>query len=405
MKKFTKIISVVLIISAMLMTTFMPAFAAFPEDSEATIWVEKEQQEDPDIYKITFCVEANYPVSVIDARVYWPTAEFKLIRKTGERDSSVTTRNALNYLNGLLDEEEYDTTDYEEGYVLGPGAFDKTVIINVDAKYFSDAVPQDTYSALQMLAIVGNENHYYYDTSRWGNEVLEFYIQKLDGAPDDAINHVDVRPDAKAYEICWTSKDKADTEVATEMWHSAGNVKDFAKINYGKTAEATGPKVERSKAEIKMTPTGDGRTVEDDFQFRVVSKISDADWKAYLSNTGSSEDKNCLTQLGFVAYKGTENFDMALAQAAAKAGETQGEYEVATTNYVKYTDGSDAEFAARIDTTKTTCADATYIAFIQYKDADGTEQYAFYDAEYTALIKTNYDLLVSQYLGQFPFVG
>ena len=402
MKKFTKIISVVLIVVAMLMVTFMPAFALF-ESGNAYIWLEKEQtNSDPDIYKITMHLEADYTVPVGDFRVYWPSNEWKLIRNTGAAGTSATARNAVNYLGSFADEEEYDS-DGPDGYVVGPGAANKSVVVNVNDQYFSETVPKDSYGAIQIVWLTANESHYYYDSSRWGNEVAEFYVQKLDGAPDDAIDHVAIREDVMAYEFNYRTMATGDS-IAKES-KPAQQVSPFAQpytVHYNVNPNAAaGPKVEREKGQIKMTVTGD-RTVADEFQFRVLSKISDADWKAYLANTGSSEDNNCLTKLGFVAYKGTEDFDMAQAQAAAKAGETQGNYYVATTNYVKHADGSDAEFAARIDTSKDTCEDATYIAFIQYKDADGMEQYAFYDAEYTALIKTSYDSLVSQYLAQFP---
>ena len=172
-------------------------------------------------------------------------------------------------------------------------------------------------------------------------------------------------------------------------------------------AHADGPVVEKSKAQVKMTRTS-ATTVAERFQFRVISKISDADWNAYFANTGSNDpqaaQKNAITELGFVVYKGIQGFDMETAQAAAKAGHDQGDYTVATTNYIRHIDGSDAEFAARIEITSLASnSDVTYIAFVKYLDADGKEAYAFYETAGTALLSANYDNIVSAYLAAFPF--
>ena len=414
MKKFTKIISVVLVIAAMLMTTLLPVFAAFPDDAVAYFWITKERSEEYSdgehtIYKVTMHLQANYPVSIGDLRVYWPKDEFTLLENEPDPEWPCDDASmAFNYLGAMADNTRYrrgsGRPEINDGNILGgssaygPGQSDLTPVYPINAKNYNDAVPQSVYTGIQLAWIMGNSNHYYYDSSVWGDEVAEFYLLQHG---DASIDDVQTKEAAPLHEVCWSGLDANDTEPSPESMAAKGHGTLFKTLIFGEPSTTTsGPKVEREKGQIKMTATGDG-TVADEFQFRVLSKISDADWKTYLANTGSSEDNNCLTKLGFVAYKGTEDFDMAQAQAAAKAGETQGNYYVATTNYVKHTDGSDAEFAARIDTSKTTCDDATYIAFIQYKDADGTEQYAFYDAEYTALIKTNYDLLVSQYLGQF----
>ena len=409
MKKFTKVISVVLIVAAMLMTTLLPAFAVFPEDSTAYYWITKERSEEYSdgehtIYKITMHLDANYPVAVGDLRVYWPKGEFTLLEN--EPDPTWPCEEgsmAFAYPKGCA---FADNTRYREGVTYsssayGPGKSTLIPMYPVTAKYFNEAVPQAEYDALQLAWQGGTTNHFLYDSSRWGDVVADFYLLQNG---DASIEDVQTRQDATACEISYCINLSTQLPSPEQAGANSPKLSDFTHIIFGEPPVVSGPKVEREKGQIKMTVTGD-RTVADEFQFRVLSKISDADWKAYLANTGSSEDNNCLTKLGFVAYKGTEDFDMAQAQAAAKAGETQGNYYVATTNYVKHADGSDAEFAARIDTTKDSCADATYIAFIQYKDADGTEQYAFYDAEYTALIKTNYELLVSQYLGQFGAKG
>lgn len=166
----------------------------------------------------------------------------------------------------------------------------------------------------------------------------------------------------------------------------------------------TGPAVAKSKAEVKMTPNSP-TTVEDAFQFRVTSVITDADWDTYFANTAAGGN-NAITKLGFVAYKGTDGFDLETAKSVAKGGTVAG-YDKAETTYVqKADDSSDAYFGAIIQITSAeTRSDATYIAYVEYTDAEGATQYAFYDAAQTALLDTNYQTIVDSYLDAYPFAG
>lgn len=168
--------------------------------------------------------------------------------------------------------------------------------------------------------------------------------------------------------------------------------------------EPAGPAVAKAKSQVKMTPTS-ATTVADEFQFRVTSVITDADWDTYFANTAAGGN-NAITKVGFVAYKGTDGFDMETAKSVAKGGSAAG-YDVATTDYIqKADDSSDAYFGAVINITSAeTRSDATYVAFVEYTDAEGATQYAFYDAAGTALLNTNYDTIVSDYLEAFPFAG
>lgn len=167
----------------------------------------------------------------------------------------------------------------------------------------------------------------------------------------------------------------------------------------------TGPVVAKSKSEVKMTPNS-ATTVEDAFQFRVTSVITDADWDTYFANTAAGGN-NAITKLGFVAYKGTDGFNMDTAKAVAMGTTTDANYDVATTDYVqKADDSSDAYFGAIIKITSAeTRSDATYIAYVEYTDAEGATQYAFYDAAQTALLNTNYQSIVDSYLAVYPFAG
>lgn len=191
-----------------------------------------------------------------------------------------------------------------------------------------------------------------------------------------------------------------NTKVASEDYDLSQATANFTIAS----DEPAGPVVAKSKAEVKMTPNSP-TTVEDAFQFRVTSVITDADWDTYFANTAAGGN-SAITKLGFVAYKGTDGFDMETAKSVAKGGTAAG-YDVATTTYVqKESDTSDAYFGAIIQITSAeTRSDATYIAYVEYTDAEGATQYAFYDAAQTALLDTNYQTIVESYLAAYPFAG
>ena len=176
----------------------------------------------------------------------------------------------------------------------------------------------------------------------------------------------------------------------------------IAYFNIGEPA-AAGPVVAKSRAQVKMTPTSE-TTVADAFTFRVISTITDADWDAYFANTAAGGDTSAIQRLGFVAYKGTAGFDMETAKAVAQGTATEG-YDVAWTDYVqKAEDSSDAYFGARLEIMSAeTRSDVTYVGVVEYLNADGTTAYAFYDAAGEALLNTNYDTIVEDYLATYPY--
>ena len=167
--------------------------------------------------------------------------------------------------------------------------------------------------------------------------------------------------------------------------------------------EQAGPVVAKSRAQVKMTVTSE-TTVAEDFMFRVISTITDADWDAYFANTAAGGGTNAIQRLGFVAYRGTDGFDMETAQAVAQGTAMEG-YEVAWTNYIQKTsDTADAYFGARLEiTSEATRSDVTYVGVVEYLDAEGQTAYAFYDAAEQAPLHTNYDTIVADYLSRYPY--
>lgn len=177
-----------------------------------------------------------------------------------------------------------------------------------------------------------------------------------------------------------------------------------ASATVGEVAPA-GPVLTKANSQVKMTATS-ASTVADAFQFRVISSISAADWDTYFANTGKADaTANAITNVGFVAYKGTTGFNLDTAKAAV-AGTAADGYQVATTDYIQHADGTDAKFGCRIDITSAeTRSDVTYVAFAQYVDASGAAQVVFYETSYEALLATNYTGIVAAYLNAFPFAG
>ena len=183
--------------------------------------------------------------------------------------------------------------------------------------------------------------------------------------------------------------------------------------NYGLDSTATftvgaaGPVVAKYKAQLKMTPDS-ATTVADDFQFRVQSVITDADWDAYFAQTATADESaNAITEMGIVAYKGAGTFDEATAKALVTDGTAAADYATAGTTYVqKASDDADAYFGAIIKAKHSTMVnDVTYMGYVKYVDAAGDAQVIFYETAQTAALASNYDNYVSAYLAANPYQG
>ena len=173
------------------------------------------------------------------------------------------------------------------------------------------------------------------------------------------------------------------------------------------TVGAAGPKVDYYKAQLKMTPDS-ATTVKDDFQFRVQSVITDADWDAFFAQTATTDESaNAITEMGIVAYKGAGTFDEATAKALVTDGTAAADYATAGTTYVqKASDDADAYFGAIIKAKHSTMPnDVTYMGYVKYVDAAGDAQVIFYETAKTAALASNYDNYVTAYLAANPYQG
>lgn len=200
------------------------------------------------------------------------------------------------------------------------------------------------------------------------------------------------------------SVDTSNNNKATNKYGAAYYDSSDASVTF--TVGTAGPAVAKAKSQVKMTPVS-ATAVADEFSFRVISTITDADWDAYFANTGVADaSASYITAVGLVAYKGSAAFDADTAKAVV-AGTPANDYAAATTDYIcKAGDDADATFGAVIKLAHSTLAnDITYMGFVQYVDASGNAQTIFYETAGTAALSSNYDAIVSSYLAAYPFAA
>lgn len=417
MKKITKVISVILVISAMLMVTLMPAFAAFPDDAVAYYWITKELSEDYSdgehtIYKVTMHLQANYPVSIGDLRVYWPKDEFTLLENEPDPDWPCEEGSmAFNYLGAMNDNTRYRNgsgkPEINDGNLLGgssaygPGHFDLTPMYPVTSKYFNDAVPQSEYDAVQLAWILGNSNHYFYDSSVWGDEVAEFYLlQNGDASIDD----VQTKEAAPLHEVCWTGLDGTDAEPSPESMAAKGHPTLFKTLVFGEPTSSSSI-INSYKNQIRFQK--DGSSYAEKFDVRTLAKISKEDFNATFGDEATALSK--IQKIGFV-YANTDaegefKMDDVKAYLESGTGLDTGYYvdvpvNTISTAFASNGDGADYVISCLIknipdaDQTKGVKA----VAYIVYEGDSGAEV-----ALYPDVTTTNFQELYNQYYTQaFP---
>lgn len=427
MKCAKKIISVALVLMLALSAMVLPTSAAEPV-IKADVVAEYQGQTSGgyDYYKFSVYLDSTLSLSTYQLNITWDNAVWQMLRATNFADQSAFIANMCidkNDTNNIMYQasDAYATYgggnwDYggsDGGYVLMPGDGTAPTLAKVSNTNMGAELTEAGYTGLystwmidftdSYMALSGGTLNGYNSPVSGRQMVLSWYMRLKDGVQP---GNYEVGFNAKQlYRLTGTY----NTEDAVESDLVGKNFKSIApeQVTYTnaivKVGEA-GPVVAKSKAEVKMTPNSP-TTVEDAFQFRVTSVITDADWDTYFANTAAGGN-NAITKLGFVAYKGTDGFDLETAKSVAKGGTVAG-YDKAETTYVqKADDSSDAYFGAIIQITSAeTRSDATYIAYVEYTDAEGATQYAFYDAAQTALLDTNYQTIVESYLAAYPFAG
>ena len=202
------------------------------------------------------------------------------------------------------------------------------------------------------------------------------------------------------------SVDTSNNNKATNKYGAAYYDSSDASVTF--TVGTAGPAVTKAKSQVKMTPTS-ATTVADEFSFRVISTITDADWDAYFANTGVADaTTSYITAVGMVAFRGAAaDFNADTAKAVVAGTATDDSYGAATTDYIcKAGDDADATFGAVVLLDHSTfTTDLTYMGFVQYVDASGAAQTIFYETAGTAALSSNYDNIVSAYLAAYPYAA
>lgn len=409
MRTAKRVLAIVMVLTMLCAFFVLPASAA----EAATIKLTATQTaSSPDIYKVTVSTQCNMTLQNMNMILLFDKTAFKLIRNTGAANTTATNANGYLKEGDMADDQMYDGSiehpvygtnvdafDPGYGYANGVGSGSFTFQVKPAAAAYG-TLSQATWQAMLFDWTANFDDNALMFNCASEKPVFSFYLQKLDTAADGNYE-VGIIDGCKVPTVVYDTSNAVDTMASADGAKAAISVQN-ATITLGSAA----PAVAKSKAQVKMTPNS-ATTVEDAFSFRVTSVITDADWDAYFANSAdSAATTNAIKSVGFVAYKGTTGFNLDTAKAVAQGTPAAG-YDVATTDYIqKVNDTSDAFFGCRLDiTSAATRSDVTYVAFVQYLDATGNTAYAFYDAEQQALLNTNYDTIVTNYLAAYPFAG
>ena len=427
MKKVAKILSLALVLVMALSVFALPASALdVTVQAEVTATQVSEDASGNKIYKIDVWVDSSHSLTTLQLNLSWDDAAFQLLRPNYNNAVVINANMVIDKDDpelAMYDGNAYqahdgaymgDNVNQDYGYAMFPQDGTQPSLARISDGNLGDALVEQGYTGLYWAWMVDYTDNYL--TISGGDQrgtesplsgrikVLAFYLKEKADAPDG--NYTIGFNEAQTDRLTgtYTVHDVVDSVISSGVENSA-SIRP-AMVSYTNAQIAIGedgPAVAKSRAQVKMTATSD-TTVADAFTFRVISTITDADWDAYFANTAAGGDTSAIQRLGFVAYKGTEGFDMETAKAVAQGTPTEG-YDVAWTDYVqKADDSSDAYFGARLEITSAeTRSDVTYVGVVEYLNADGTTAYAFYDAAEQALLNTNYDTIVEDYLATYPY--
>ncbi len=395
MLKMKKVLSVALVVFMLLSTVAIGAYAVPANDAEVGLVLVSDKKESEIVpgakVTVTFYFEMkdyNQLMSdtkfaiLYDANVYTPDTESRTFLGDWANYAKDATTAKINASFGTAVMNASSMTAEEKA------TYNNAVMITAGADAGLGATSKAGYSVTE------GEN---------GLSVAECSIEfnvTGDAAAVEAGN--------KNIKIC----DTLNTTQYIKGTTGAATPKNVASIDTTKgnilanMPEDEGPAVTKAKSQVKMTPTS-ATTVADEFSFRVISTITDADWDAYFANTGvEGATTSYITSVGMVAYKGTDGFDADTAKDVV-AGTAADGYAAATTDYIcKAGDDADATFGTVILANHSTLTtDVTYMGFVQYVDADGVAQTIFYETAGTAALSSNYDSIVSAYLAAYPYAG
>lgn len=429
MKTASKIISVALALVLALSVFMLPASAADKGvDINARVTAEQVATDANGlkIYKMGVYVNSSHSLVAVQMNLTYDNSAFQLLRPNYNNATVINANMVIDKTDADL--AMYDGNAYTQyegaymdgdvnpdyGYAMFPQDGTQPTLAKISDTNMGATLKGKGYTGLYWQWMVDFTDNYLLLSGGTQKikaldgevKLLTFYLKEKATAAD---GNYEVGFNAEqAYRLTGTysTVDAVDSVcVGPEMASITPAMVSYQNATITIGEEAAAPVLTKANSQVKMTPNS-ATTVEDAFQFRVISKISDADWNTYFANTGKADaTTNAITKVGFVAYKGTAGFNLDTAKGVV-AGTPAAGYDVATTDYIQHVNGSDAQFGCRIDITSAeTRSDVTYVAFAKYLDASGATQVVFYDASYEALLATNYTGIVAAYLAAFPFAG
>ena len=419
MKKFSKILSVALVLVLALSVMVLPTTAAEPViKADVVAEYQGKTTKGQDYYKFSVYVDSTLSLGAFQCNITWDQSAFTLVRATNI-NTDAPTFNALvmnrtdpeNILykytpsyadygmdNGMMFEHE----GIGDGYAFMPADAAAPTVAVISNTNMGETLTAAGYTGVYMawmnaftdsyLNVSGGSLNGANAPSSGKQMIMSWYMRVADGAQPGK------------YEVGFNAQQLFRltgtycTEDAIASKDIGVNKKSITQdqvtyTNAMVTIGEEGPAVTKTQAEVKMTLNEEKTAVDyaaAPFQFRVISSISEDDWNTYFNGDGSN-----IESVGFVAYKGDGAFDMETAKSVAMGG-SSADYQAAKTDYIQKVEGQAANFGARIDfTARENVKDVTYIAFVQYD----TDQYAFYDTSYSVALNQNYDSIVSQYAG------
>lgn len=386
MKTFRKVLGVVLAI-AMLTGVFSMMASALAPDSAVDLYISTDkstyaagdtilitvsQQVDPAVGKMT--IAGTYAIG-------YPTAALEFETESTDLSAHPFTALVDGYDASIANWNSWDTISSMGSSVDAGAAWDAVfgLIVTADGTAFENTEKKDLFTYEMKIKADAPDGEYTIGFNK------DCYVNYYGFSADENMGGVYGYDDDYGY----------------------GTTANYGLGTCTFTVGAAGPKVDYYKAQLKMTPDS-ATTVKDDFQFRVQSVITDADWDAFFSQTATADEtKNAITEMGIVAYKGAGTFDEATAKALVTDGTAAADYATAGTTYVqKASDSADAYFGAIIKAKHTTMVnDVTYMGYVKYVDAAGDAQVIFYETAKTAALASNYDNYVTAYLAANPYQG
>ena len=140
------------------------------------------------------------------------------------------------------------------------------------------------------------------------------------------------------------------------------------------------------KGQIRFDKNADG-SYAGTFDVRAIARITGTDFDATFGSIAAA--KEMITSVGFVFTQGTANYDDMVAVAS---GESVEGYTYAPVDFISTSfDKGNYTFSCIVDNASDVNESLSAVGYVEYVDANGDTQYAFYTDVQTVTFKTLYD--------------